>query len=305
MSVARRQGPVLMATLGEQPQVVTLTLDLLAAQRMEVEELVVFHTAAHYPALRRSLELLDAELRQWPAYRSLTVRRVLLRDEAGRELTDVRTEQEARQVLRILFREVLEVKRQRRPLHFLIAGGRKVMAAYGMAVVQLLGEAGDQVWHLISEGELLASGRMHPEPGDRVHLVPVPFVRWSALPPAATRLAVTGDPFEAMRLHEAWLDEESRRQRAWFLLHELTPAERTLLVALARTGASNSELARMLKRSPKTVANQLATVADKYRAFAGLAEGVPLSRAELVAHFAPVLDRIGEPCREESLQTFG
>ena len=301
MSVARRQGPVLMATLGEQPQVVTLTLDLLAAQRMEVEELVVFHTAAHYPALRRSLELLDAELRQWPAYRSLTVRRVLLRDEAGRELTDVRTEQEARQVFRILFREVLEVKRQRRPLHFLIAGGRKVMAAYGMAVVQLLGEAGDQVWHLISEGELLASGRMHPEPGDRVHLVPVPFVRWSALPPAATRLAVTGDPFEAMRLHEAWLDEESRRQRAWFLLHELTPAERTLLVALARTGASNSELARMLKRSPKTVANQLATVADKYRAFAGLADEVPLSRAELVAHFAPVLDRIEDPCGIDTL----
>jgi len=305
MSAARRGGPVLMATLGEQPQVVTLTLDLLAAQRVTFDELVLFHTEPHYPALQRALQRLETELAQWPAYRELTVRRVLFRDEAGRPLTDVRTDAEARQVYRILFREVLEAKRRRRTVHLSISGGRKVMAAYGTAVAQLLCEADDRVWHLISEGDLLASGRMHPEPGDRVHLVPVPFVRWSALPPAATRLAVTGDPFEAMRLHEAWLDEESRRQRAWFLLHELTPAERTLLVTLARTGAPNSELARMLGRSPKTVANQLATVADKYRAFAGLADEVPLSRAELVAHFAPVLDRIGEPCREESLQTFG
>jgi len=57
----------------------------------------------------------------------------------------------------------------------------------------------------------------------------------------------------------------------------------------------------MLKRSPKTVANQLATVADKYRAFAGLADEVPLSRAELVAHFAPVLDRIEDPCGIDTL----
>jgi len=301
MSAVRRSGPVLMATLGEQPQVVTLTLDLLMARHQTFDELVLFHTAPHYPALRRSFELLEAELASWPAYQNLLVRCVLFRDDAGQPLADVRTEADARQVFRTMFREVLEIKRQRRVVHLSIAGGRKVMAAYGTAVAQLLCEADDRVWHLVSEGELLTSGRMHPQPGDQVQLVPVPFIRWSALPPAATRLAVTGDPFEAMRLHEAWLDEEARRQRAWFLLHELTPAERTLLVHLARTGASNSELAQALGRSPKTVANQLATVADKYRAFAGLADGVPLSRAELVAHFAPVLDRIGASCEISAL----
>nr|WP_279323259.1 CRISPR-associated ring nuclease [Rhodothermus profundi] len=278
--------------MGEQPQVVTLTLDLLAGRHVQFEELILFHTAPHYPALSRSLERLEAELAQWPEYRRLQVHWILFRDETGRALTDIRTEQEARQVFRTLFREVLQIKRQRRVIHLLIAGGRKVMAAYGTAVAQLLFEAEDHLWHLISEEPLLRSGRMHPEPDDPVHLVPVPFVRWSALPPAATRLAVTGDPFEAMRIHEAWLDEEVRRQRAWFLLHELTPGERMLLIALARTGASNRELAQKLGRSPKTVANQLAVITDKYRAFAGLADGVPISRAELVAHFAPVLEWI-------------
>ncbi len=297
MPAVRRKGPVLMATLGEQPQVVTLTLDLLMARQVAFEEVILFHTAPHYPALSRSLERLQAELARWPAYSGLQIRQVTFSDEYGKALTDIRTEQEARQVFRILFREVLAIKRQRRTIHLSIAGGRKVMAAYGTAVAQLLFEAEDRLWHLISEEPLLKTGRMHPEPGDPVHLVPVPFVRWSALPPAAMHLAVTEDPFEAMHWHETWLEEESLRQRAWFLMHELTPSERTLLMTLARTGAPNRELAQKLGRRPKTVANQLAVIVDKYRAFSGLDGSTPISRAELVAHFASVVERLEQKDR--------
>ncbi|MCD6507287.1 hypothetical protein J7M22_11790 [Candidatus Poribacteria bacterium] len=44
---------------------------------------------------------------------------------------------------------------------------------------QLLFNENDRLWHLISEGKLIAERRMHPEPDDEVRLIRVPVLRQS------------------------------------------------------------------------------------------------------------------------------
>jgi CRISPR-associated protein Csx14 len=71
-------------------------------------------------------------------------------------VSDVVTEEETATLMRTLYRVVLAEKRAGRVVHLSIAGGRKTMAAYGMAVAQTLFDDSDQVWHLHSK-----TGRPH------------------------------------------------------------------------------------------------------------------------------------------------
>jgi DNA-binding CsgD family transcriptional regulator len=59
----------------------------------------------------------------------------------------------------------------------------------------------------------------------------------------------------------------------------LTPAERLVLALLVR-GVANREIARLLGRSPRTVANQLATLYRKFRVGSRRELAVRLGRCE-------------------------
>jgi len=135
---------VLIATLGSEPQVVTLVLDLLRAKGYSIAEVLIVHTAgrAVQPALKRLADefaasgacpsrLIPVENDNWP-------------------IADVLTEADTAAVLRTLYRTVLAQKRAGNVVHLSIAGGRKPMAVYGMVVAQLLFDEDDRVWHLLS-----------------------------------------------------------------------------------------------------------------------------------------------------------
>jgi len=271
---------VLIATLGTEPQVVTLTLDLLRAKGYSISEAIVIHTAGE--AVRQALKLLASE---FPLSGSCNCRPVPVEDE-GRLVSDIITEADTAALLRTLYRTILAEKRAGRLVHLSIAGGRKPMAVYGMVVAQLLFDEDDRVWHLLSEGWRPGDERvMHLRAGDLVSLVPVPVLRWSAVSPVLTELALREDPWEAIQAQRRMQQDEDRRRKWEFVEHSLTPAERRL-VRLACSGLDNAAIARELHKSEKTVANQFTNIYEKLHEWRGFREDIPVSRAVLVAEFA-------------------
>lgn len=272
---------VLIATLGSEPQVVTLALDLLQTKGISIAEVIVVHTVGE--AVQPGLKQLAQEFALPGAcgYRLIPV------EKEGWPVSDFLTEADTAALLRTLYRTVLVEKRAGRIVHLSIAGGRKPMAVYGMVVAQLLFDEEDHVWHLLSEDWRPGDERvMHVRPGDRVRLVPIPVLRWSAVSPVLTELAVREDPWEAIQTQQSIRREEDRRHRREFLEHRLTRAEREL-VRLACLGLDNAEIARRLYKSEKTVANQFTTVYEKLREWRGLREDIAVTRPLLVAEFAP------------------
>jgi CRISPR-associated protein Csx14 len=283
---------VLIATLGSEPQVITLALDCLRARQHGISRVVVVHTASTHDPIRTALIRLKAEL---PHYKSLrppvTFHFVPIERDDGVYPPDIATEQDAGAVFRTLYREVKRAKQQRHRVHLSVAGGRKVMSVYGMAVAQILFDDGDCLWHVLSEGKLLAEKRMHPATGDDIVLIPVPVLRWSSVSPALI-LSKTDDPMQAFQVQQAWRDAETSQRKREFLERDLTDTERDLLTLLVREALPNAQLATRLRRSRKTVANQLSSI------FAKFAQHFPAARVDrsvLIAEFAPLLADTARP----------
>ncbi|MCS7171987.1 MAG: CRISPR-associated protein Csx14 [Armatimonadetes bacterium] len=286
MSKRSRRYPrpveALVATLGHEPQVVTIALDRLLAQEYRIREVLVVHTDA--PAVRSGLEALHREFASGH-YPGIRFRPIPVEGSAG-PLEDFRTEEDVVALLRVLYRVVRDLKRTGTGVHLSLAGGRKVMGVAAMVVAQLLFGPEDRVWHLLSEG--WAPGRerrMHPEPGEAVWLVPVPVLRWTDSGVMLAALADLDDPVEAIRRYEEIVRGERMRRRREFVERWLTKAERDV-ARLACQGLDNAAIARRLGRSPRTVANQLSAVYDKLEDWLGFA-GPPASRALLLAELAP------------------
>jgi CRISPR-associated protein Csx14 len=271
---------VLVATLGSEPQVVTLALDLLQAKGYPISEVIVVHTAGE--AVQPALAALEQEFALPGAcgYRPMMV------DGESGPVADIIGEADTAALLRTLYRVVLVEKRAGRLVHLSIAGGRKPMAVYAMVVAQLLFDEDDRVWHLLSEGWRPGDDRvMHVRPGDKVSLVPVPVLRWGSVSPVLTELALREDPWEAIQAQRTLQREDDRRRKREFVEHCLTPAERGV-VRLACQGLDNAAIARQLGKSEKTVANQFTGIYEKLHEWRGFREDIPVSRAVLVAQFA-------------------
>lgn len=260
---------VLIATLGSEPQVVTLTLDLLLARDHALAEVVVVHTAATHEPIAAALRALAQEWGLYPAYASLSFRRIEIVAD-GQPVADVDTEAGAAAAFRALYGAVVQSKRQGYRVHLSISGGRKTMSAYGMAVAQLLFERGDCLWHLLSAGALLNERRLHAGPADDVRLTPIPVLRWSAFSPTLPEVLQEDDPFEALRRQEEIQARTGRRQQAVFVEQVLTAAERQAVERVVREGWSNEQIAAHLHKSERTIAHQLSAAYGKASEYFGL-----------------------------------
>ena len=276
---------VLMATLGSEPQVVSLMLELLRAQGRHLSEVIVIHTAAEQEPVRSALARLQ-EFFEQPLAPLLLFRSVLIG--SPEPITDLVTEAEISALFRTLYREVLAAKRAGKIVHLSIAGGRKTMAVYGMAVAQMLFDDNDQLWHLLSVGSLLEEKRMHLQPGDEVKLIPIPVLRWSAVSPVLTDLARHDDPWEALQAQRQLRHRAAWQRKNDFVARMLTRAEREVVALLVREGLSNEAIAQRLHRSVRTVGNHLSHVYDKLHEFLGFRDDVPTDRGVVIAELAEV-----------------
>ena len=258
-----------IATLGSEPQVVTLALDLLLERDPALSEVAIVHTAQSTEPTATALRVLRDEWQRHSTYARLGYREVAIATDIG-PVVDVDTAGGAGAAFRTLYRTVANAKRGGTRVHLSIAGGRKTMSVYGMAVAQLLFDDEDCLWHLISTGSLLTERRLHPRPEDEVHLVPIPVLLWNDTSPILTDLALRDDPFEAVKRQRELRAQSALRRQAVFSEHILSEAERDTVACLVRDGLKDRDIAARLCKSERTVAHQLSAAYDKARAYFGL-----------------------------------
>jgi len=258
---------VLIAPVGSKPQLVTIALDLVLERGENVQEVIVLHTTLHRPATRIAVARLGQEFHR--AYPVVRLRPICLCDERGMPLDDVDSAPAAREAFRVLYREVKAAKQAGRRVHLSIAGGRKIIAVYGMAVGQLLFDENDRVWHIFSVPALIESKALHPGPGEAA-LIRVPVLRWSEISPALTDLVLSDDPFEALRRQEELRRADAQRLAREFIERELSPAEREVVRLVVCEGLTDAEIGERTCRSTKTVGHHLSSAYQKARATFGL-----------------------------------
>jgi DNA-binding CsgD family transcriptional regulator len=251
---------VLMATLGSKAQLITLTLDCLSKQGIWPEEVVVFHTwrerseTAH--ALLRLSE--DSKLNtSFPPFRFVELKN------ADGALRDVTLPEELEVAFRSLYSEIRASKMAEKSVHLLIAGGRRTLTVFGMAVAQMLFDDTDFLWHLASHPELEASGRLHAGPEEWVRLIPIPVIPWGRLSPVFNTLFSIEDPLAAVeQLNQIRLREQWDLARI-FMLTKVSSAEQVVVKLLVCDGLNQMGISSRLSLSPRTVEQHLRSVYRK------------------------------------------
>lgn len=267
---------LLIATLGSKPQIITLTLDCLHQSGDFPDSVVVVHTRQARPETNTALQSLRADLELH--YPGLLLRGLeLSRD--GAPLLDVTQPDEVQAAFQALFGEVRRAKLAESRVHLQIAGGRRTLSVFGMAVAQMLFDDQDRLWHLASQPELEASGRLHASAGEWARLIPIPVIAWGRLSPAFDALRRVDNPLLAVeKLSELRLREQWDSARI-FVLTRLSPAEQAVAELLSREGLAQNDIAARLTLSPRTVEQHLRSA---YRKAAEHWELEDVNQAQLV-----------------------
>lgn len=229
---------VLMATLGTEPQVVTLMLDALLARHIPIQRVEVIHThdpQTIQPALNRLTDTFLSS-RTYPGV--VFVPHVLVGTKGP--LSDITTSDEIDSAFRQMYGLLHQHKQAQRTVHLSIAGGRKTMTVFALAAAQWTLTEADAVWHMVSSPTLIQSKALHAPADDPVQIIRVPLTYQPA---------------------------ESAAAQVQRFFNQLTPAEQEIASVLLREGLSNRALAARLNKSPSTVANQLTGLYQKCEAF--------------------------------------
>ena len=256
---------VLLATLGSEAQVVTLTLDLLIEGGHIINRVVILHTGGSDSPTSESLPRLMEELGTYWRYQHLTPKAICFVDNNGVPLSDITTPAQNRTVFRTTFETLKQLKREGRTVHFSAAGGRKAMASYALLSAQFLFDEHDRFWNLWSAPALLESKRLHANPGE-AELIRLPIPPW----------------------HIGLLEKEA-------FVESLTESEREVFELLAR-GRRDNEIANIRKTTSGTAKSQIETVKDKLKSEFGFDDGS--IRYTLIGEFSPyydLMDALGYP----------
>lgn len=250
-------APVLMATLGIEPQVVTITFQLLRDHyHVPMEQVVVIHTGD--PLILAALEQIRTALAEY----GVSVHPVPVATPAGISVDDITTQADAHLLWDTIYTTVARLKDTGTQIHFGIGGGRKPMSIYGMVVAQTLFDESDHVWYLVTPNWQPGNSRRLFTSGDSSFLVPIPLAPWGASP-----------AYMAQMLHSMHRDRirprphsEVQYRREHFFEHVLSPAERELL-PLLREGYTNEQIAERLSKSIKTINNQIHYITNKFAGY--------------------------------------
>lgn len=250
----RETPATLIATLGSKAQIITLGLDCLRQQGALPTRLVVIHTRSSRPETAQALQRLGDDI---PLHFPEIEYQNIELSQANRPLEDVTSPEQVDAAFRALYAQVGAAKRRDEAVHLLIAGGRRTLTVFGMAVAQMLFDDRDHLWHLASHPVLEQSGRLHVGHGEWARLIAIPVIPWGRLSPVFDALKAVDDPFAAaQRLGDLRLREQWDTARI-FMVAKATSAEREVITLLVRDGLLRAEIAERLFLSPRTVEQHL------------------------------------------------
>ena len=271
---------VLIATLGTEPQVLTLSLQELLARGEEIVEAVGVHSRANDPAIAKAVERLRAEWASLPFGKEVELRL------EGVPVADFDSERS----LVLLYRRLKDLVASSRSrglrVHLNISGGRKPMGICALLVAQLLFGPEDRLWYLISSPGLVESRALT---ADRCQykMIELPVPLWTEAGVFLEVLSRYEDPWAAVELQRRIKHREELERWRHFLDHILTPAERKAVEELVLRGGTNVEIACRLRKSPRTVEHQLESAFKKLREFLDWPRNFPINRTTLVSLLAP------------------
>lgn len=250
----------LIATLGSKPQLITLAVDCLCQDDKPVNRVVIIHGLKERVETQRAITVLEGDLSK--SNPQITLEFLELQRD-GLPLADIATPEQVDSAFRVLYATVRRLKMDDQTIHLLIAGGRRTLTVFGMAVAQMLFDDRDRLWHLASHPALEESGKLHASEEEWTRLIPIPVISWGRLSPAFDVLRSVDDPFEAVnqlskfRLREQW---DAARI---FILTKITSAESSIVSLLVREGLSQPEIAERLGVSLRTVEQHLRSIYRK------------------------------------------
>lgn len=272
MASVNPDRPVLIATLGTNPQVVTLAVDLLEEDEdVFVDEVYVIHTApiGRIGAALQRLKQAFAK-NQYRDHRCV-LHTVLIQDDERQPVVDIRSRQDAHATFKTLYRCISQCKRSGRTIHLSIAGGRNSMVVYGAACAQMLFGSQDCLWHLIST-EAFENDKKHPLHRNQksdAQLAPIPVRPINALMTLVLDAWSAEDPYEVIQaqVESEQKQEDKRREK---FLRELTPNEWKVLVDYIQHGDKDRDIAARLYIGVRTVSTHMSHIYDKMETFYSL-----------------------------------
>jgi CRISPR-associated protein Csx14 len=269
---------VLIATLGTEPQIIPITVQLLLQRNVSLVCVDVLHTIPDQKRITASLQSVQASFQTHPEWPTLKLTRVASHD--------VLTPEELDTFSTALFTTLKGWIHRNFQIHLLLAGGRKPMAMLGMSIAQMLLGQEDRVWYLFSNEDLRLSGRTMLTNTDDARLISIPLPMLSSAPSPFGRSFQAETPEQARQ--ELNLAAEERRR--FFVEQELTPSERKVAQLIVQEVMTVEDIAERLHKTPKTVTNQLNSIYSKMESVFGLQADVGLKREFLRRELSPYFD---------------
>jgi CRISPR-associated protein Csx14 len=247
----------LIASVGGQPQIVTLTLDLLLRQRIKINEVIVLHPAARNERIQNTLRCLSAEFahdryqcdgQEWGCHLHLQA----LNDEQG-PLPDITNTSDAQVTRDVLHRLLYRLKQQQKHIHLSVSGGRRVISLMAISAAQLHFDHADHIWHIYTPPEFLPhvheGKHMHLPADSGVALLDVPFVPWGAYFPQIAQIPTSAQ--HTQNLQVAVMSAQERARCAQ-LVEQASKAQQKVLRQIG-AGQKPREIAAHLSLSVETV----------------------------------------------------
>lgn len=286
----KRQTTV-VATLGGQPQVITLAIDALLAQGVRLDHALLVHLAMDSPRLQTAVQKIITSFTS-PNYRNIRLEFHQLRTKDA-QLADIHDEADAHAAWEAISQLLIKLKNNHHTLHVCISGGRQMLGFMTMSAAMLHFGHEDRLWHGYTPDEWLKPTRdgklMHLPPEAGFQLIEVPMMPWGSYFPALRQLTqpVTKRA-DVLAPQRAVLDyAENARKTA--VLQQLTPRQKDVLKAFA-LGLLPQQVALKLCISVKTVNSHKTVILAECRNAWSLQESAWLDYRFIAEKFADFAD---------------
>lgn len=220
----------LVGILGGQPQVITLTLDLLLRRGEPISQVFVVYLAENV-RYREAYQRLVGEF-SGDRYTGKTCR---LRG-LPLALSEAYLPHELNAAWQALSNLLNELKTNGGQVHLSLSGGRRILSLLAMSVAMLHFTPTDRAWHIYTPDatiELLKNEKiLHAPPEGGVRLIEVPVVPWGAYFPGIRGL-MGRSPLQVRAAQESFLSEADQQHCA-AVWNQLTERRREVLRLLTQ-----------------------------------------------------------------------